>query len=276
MATAAELFAGTWVLITGASSGIGEEFARQLAAHKANLVLTARSGDKLRALADELTKAHGIETAVVTLDLGAPGGAVELCRQVTQPITHLVSNAGFGTFAPLAEADPEQQAAMVRLNCEALVVLSQHFLPRMLARKAGGIITLASIVSFMPAPYWATYGASKAFVLSFSSALSGEVQGSGVRVMALCPGPVPTGFQEVAGITMAMTPQRSILSAAETVRRGLAAYVRGDDVYVPGALNRISTLSMEMMPRRMLVRTAVNLTRNHSEFKKRYPTGSNS
>jgi short-subunit dehydrogenase len=156
------------------------------------------------------------------------------------------------------------------------VVLAGHFLPGMLAKKAGGIINVASIVSFMPAPYYATYGASKAFILSFSGALSGEVQGTGVRVMALCPGPVLTGFQAAADMTMEMLPQRNILSAAETVRRALSAYVRGDDVYVPGVYNRISTLAMRMMPRRMLVQTAAKLTRSHDEFIKRYPTGSNS
>lgn len=269
MTTAAELFAGTWVLVTGASSGIGEQFARQLAAHQANLVLAARSGDKLHALADELSKAHGIETAVIPIDLGAPGGAVELCQRVTQPITHLVSNAGFGTFAEFAQTDPEQQAAMVRLNCESVVVLARHFLPKMLANKTGGIIHVASIVSFMPTPFYATYGATKAFVLSFSSALSGEAHGSGVRVMALCPGPVPTGFQTTAGITMEMTPQPNILSAEETVRRGLAAYVRGDDVYVPGVYNRLSTWAVQKVPRRMLVRSVAKLSR-------RYPSGSKS
>ncbi|HVH98784.1 MAG TPA: SDR family oxidoreductase [Enhygromyxa sp.] len=263
MTTATELFGGTWVLVTGASSGIGEQFARQLAAHRANLVLTARSGDTLRALADELAKAHGIETAVVAADLGAPGGAVTLCQQVTQPITHLISNAGFGTFGEFAQTNPEQQAAMVRLNCETVVVLARHFLPAMLERKAGGIIHVASIVSFMPSPFYATYGATKAFVLSFSSALSGEVYGSGVRVMAVCPGPVPTGFQEAAGITMAMTPQPNILSAAETVRRGISAYVRGDDVYVPGVYNRLSTWAVQKLPRRMLVRSVAKLSRRY-------------
>jgi short-subunit dehydrogenase len=269
MTTAAELFAGTWVLVTGASSGIGEQFARQLAAQRANVVLAARSGDKLRVLADELTDAHGIETEVVAIDLAAPGGAVALCQRVTQPITHLISNAGFGTFAEFAQTDPEQQAEMVRLNCETVVVLARHFLPAMLAKKAGGIIHVASIVSFMPTPFYATYGATKAFLLSFSSALSGEVYGSGVRVMALCPGPVPSGFQETAGITMEMTPQPNILSAAETVRRGLSAYVRGDDVYVPGVLNRLSTWAVQKVPRRMLVRSVAKMSR-------RYPTGSNS
>lgn len=260
----AELWAGRWALVTGASSGLGEEFARQLAARGANLLLTARSGDKLESLADALGGAHGVQTEVIAHDLGAPGGAAALCDEVERrgkPVAHLVSNAGFGLNGAVADLDEARQADMVRLNCEALVVLSRRFLPAMLGRGAGGILHVASIAGFQPVPYMAVYGASKAFVLSFSEALAEEARGSGVRVMALCPGPVPTGFQEVAGARIAPSQQATVLSAAETVRRGLDAYEQGRSVYVPGVGNRVTALGSKLFPSSVVVRAVGKMMR---------------
>ncbi len=251
-----DIFSGSWVLITGASSGLGEEFARRLSARKANLILSARSKDKLDALARELAQAHGIDARVVVQDLGKPGGAQALCSQVDAlkiPVDHLVSNAGYGSLSAFVESDPEWQAQMVRLNCEALVSLSRHFLPKMAARRGGGIIHLASVAGFLPLPYMTTYAATKAFVLNFSAALSAEVRGRGVRVLALCPGPVPTGFQKAAGITLQKGERLAVLSAQETVRRGLAAYEARKDVYVPGVVNRLTTLAVKFAPRGLVV-----------------------
>jgi NADP-dependent 3-hydroxy acid dehydrogenase YdfG len=180
-------FAGTWVLITGASSGIGAEFARQLAERRANLILTARSEKALDALAAQLAKGHGIAVEVVALDLGEPGGAARLCAEVERrgrEVAHLISNAGFGIHGRFLDADGARQAEMVRLNCEAVVSLASHFLPRMVARGAGGVIHVASVASFQPAPYMAVYAASKAFVLSFSE--HGGLRGvQGVRAQLL-------------------------------------------------------------------------------------------
>jgi short-subunit dehydrogenase len=256
------LFARSWVLVTGASSGLGASFAKQLAQVGANLVLTARSRDKLEALAQALALAHGIETRVVVGDLGAPGGAAAMWRSVETlalPIDHLISNAGFGAAGPVVATDAERLGEMVRVNCEALTVLSRLALPPMLERGRGGIIHVASTASFQPVPYMATYGATKAYVLSFSTALSEEVRGRGVRVMALCPGPVPTGFQDVAGFAIHPSQKWAELSAEETVSRALEAYVAERDVFIPGAVNVMGTIGSKLMPRRLLMRTVARM-----------------
>jgi len=259
-----DLFAGQWTLITGASSGLGEEFARQLAARRANLILTARSEGKLTSLARELREAHAIKTEVIALDLGRAGGAAELCAAVGKlghPVVHLISNAGFGTYGALSDSDGARQAEMVRLNCEALTVLSNHFVQPMLARKSGGILHIASVAAFQPCPYMAVYAATKAYVLSFSEALSEELRGSGVRCSALCPGPVQTGFQAAAGAQIATSQRRSILTAEETVARGLRGYERNKPVVIPGGLNRVGKLGSWLMPRGLLVRTVGRMMR---------------
>jgi short-subunit dehydrogenase len=262
-----DLFAGKWVLVTGASSGLGEEFARQLAAARANLILTARSGDKLQALASELAATHAISTEVVALDLAAPGGAARLCTEVDRlghPVEHLISNAGFGLGGPFLDVDGAHQAEMVRLNCEALLVLTHHFVRAMRTRRSGGVLHVASIAGFQPTPYMSTYAATKAFVLSFSAALAEELRDSGVRVSALCPGPVPTGFQTVAGMQIAPSQRRAILSASETVRRGLHAYTRNTPVFVPGTLNRLGTFGAKLLPRDLLVRAVAKMMKAKS------------
>lgn len=259
-----DLYAGRWVLITGASMGLGEEFARQLAARRARLVLTARSGDRLAEIASELARAHAIETRVIAHDLGAPGGARALADKVEAlgvEIDLLVSNAGFGGLGPVVDSDEERLADMVRLNCEALTVLTRRFLPPMVGRGRGGIIHLASMASFQPIPLMATYGATKAFVLSYSEAVAEEVRGSGVRVLALCPGPVPTGFQKAAGAGIAPSQRRAVMTAEAVVRRGLADYERGRRVCVPGAGNNVMRVGVKVLPRSVLLRTVARMMR---------------
>jgi uncharacterized protein len=262
-----DLFDGMWALVTGASSGLGEEFARQLAARRANLILTARSRDKLDALARALAAEHEIQAEVVTADLSASNGAAELCAAVDargHAVEHLISNAGYGAWGPFLENDVARATGQVRLNCEALVALTHHFLAPMVARGSGGIVHLASVASFQPAAYMAVYAATKAFVLSFSEAIGEEVRASGVRVMALCPGPVPTGFQAVAGAQISQAQRRAVLSAEETVRRGLRAYEHGKDVYVPGGINRLGTIGVKLLPRGMVVRTVGKMMRDRT------------
>jgi hypothetical protein len=252
-------FCGSWALITGASSGLGEEFARQLAAQGAHVILTARSTEKLTVLARKLSAAHHVETAVVPADLSEVGGAARLCRNIDllrRPVDHLINNAGFGDAGPFARADADVHERMVRVNCEALVRLSRHFLPGMLERRRGGIVHVASTAAHQPVPYMATYGASKAFVLSFSLALAEEAREKGVTVCALCPGPVPTGFQAVAGIGHTALQRVAALSADETVRRAIAAYEDRAELCVPGAFNTVQTLSSKFLPRSLVTRGA--------------------
>jgi short-subunit dehydrogenase len=256
---------GKRALVTGASSGIGAELARALATRGAHLILTARSKDKLDALAEELSKDGRISVKVVVADLARAGGAEGLCADVDALGLHvdlLVNNAGFGDAGILAKAEPGKLSDMVRLNCESVVVLARHFLPGMLARGHGGVLNVASTAAFQPMPYMAVYGATKAFVLSFSAALSKEVEGSGVRVTALCPGPVPTGFQAVARIRPGVE-RIAALSAEETAERALEGWALGDTVCIPGAVNRAQTVLSKLAPRELLT-SAISIAMKRS------------
>ncbi|MDQ3035678.1 MAG: SDR family oxidoreductase [Myxococcota bacterium] len=251
-----DVFRGSWALVTGASSGLGEEFARQLAQRGCNVVLTARSRDKLQALGAQLGAAHGVQYRVITADLAAPDGAATLARELDAlgvAIDHVVANAGFGTWGPCEEETSASQTEMVRVNCEALVAIVHHTIGGMLARRRGGVLLVASTAAFQPTPMFAVYGATKAFVRSFGEALAEEMRGRGVRVSVLCPGPVPTGFQARANSEISAAQRASVLSAQETVERGLAGYVAGKVVVVPGAANRVGALIASALPNSLVV-----------------------
>lgn len=260
-----ELFRESWVLITGASSGLGAELARQLAARHANLVLTARSIERLSAVAEEVRTRHGVAVHVISVDLAASDGPAKLIAEVEAlgvAIDHLVNNAGFGSLGRFVRTRPERETEMVRLNCEAVVCLTRQFLPGMIERGRGGVIQLSSTAGHQPTPFFTTYGATKAFVLSFASALSAELAGTGVRMMAFCPGPVPTGFQKAAGLAITdlkrggLRARLSMMEAPEAVRRCLRAYEDGRSVYVPGFVNRVMTLATKLAPRALVVNAA--------------------
>lgn len=247
-------YAGAWVLVTGASSGIGEEFARKLAERGANLVLTARSSERLERLGDDLRRVNGVEVRPLPADLSAPNGASELLAAIAATgifVEHVVNNAGFGSTGPFVSRERSREVEMVRLNSEAVVALTHGLLEPMVRAGRGGIINVASTASFQPVPYMATYGATKAFVLSFTLALARELHDTNVRVMALCPGPVRTGFQKVAGISRPGIPVAE-LTARQTVERGLSAYERGQPLYVPGVVNGLQTVASKLLPRGLL------------------------
>lgn len=248
-------------LITGASGGLGAEMARLLAQRRINLLLTARSEDKLKILATELATQHSIQAQVMALDLADPGAAAELARESEYrrlQIDFLINNAGFATYGEFAGSDLGPQLDLLQVNITALTELTHRFLPGMLARGRGRILNVASTAAFTPGPLMATYYASKAYVLSFSEALSEEVRGSGVYVTALCPGPVETGFQERAnlqGSRMLRGPARLLmLSAPEVARQGIEAMLRGDAVHVAGGLNKLQTLLPRLLPRSVMPR----------------------
>jgi short-subunit dehydrogenase len=250
-------FAGKWVLITGASSGLGEEFARQLAHRGANLILSARSEDKLRFFAEDLARVNGVSTHYVVADLSEPLGIKALIEAVDAlgvSVSHLINDAGVGSTGPFAESDPDSEMRMVRLNCEAVMRLTRHFLPGMLARRDGGVIQVASTSAFQPTPFMSTYGATKAFVLSLSLALAEETRDSGVRVLAFCPGPVLTGFQRAAGIQKDGLVRMAKLEAPRVVKTALDAYDEGRIVVVPGALNAVQTVAVRVLPRSLVLR----------------------
>lgn len=189
-------------LITGASTGIGAEFARQFAAQGHDLVVVARSADRLEELAAQLRAAHGVDVTVVPADLSLPTAAADLWRRTDElglEVDVLVNNAGFGTHSDVADADPQRLEDAVELNCRTLVGTTARYLPPMRAAGRGTIINIASTAAFQPLPQMAVYGASKAFVLSFTEALWAEERKHGIRVLAVCPGLTDTPFFELAG-----------------------------------------------------------------------------
>jgi hypothetical protein len=259
-----KIFEDAWVLVTGASSGLGEEFAKQLAHAGANLILTARSRDRLERLASDLSAVAGVKTHAVPCDLAAADGASRLCAAVDAlgvHVAHLINNAGFGSTGAFAGSDAKDNSEMVRVNAEAVATLSRHFLPAMLAARRGGVLNVASTSGHQPVPYMATYAATKAFVIQLSLALSAEVRGSGVTIMALCPGPVPTSFQERAGIDQARMFRLAALSATQTVEQALDAYAGGRELFVPGRLNRAQTLVAKVLPRPLVTWGALRASR---------------
>jgi short-subunit dehydrogenase len=243
-------------LITGASAGLGAEFARQCAARGDELVLVARRRDRLEALAAEIGRAH-----VIVLDLQAPGAARQLSEDVQGrglAVTRLINNAGFGLVGTFAALPLERQRAMIDLNIAALVELSHLLLPAMVAARTGGILNVASTAAFQAGPGMAVYFASKAFVLSFSEALHQELKGSGVSVSALCPGPTATEFGAVAGATSARF-DRLAADAGSVVAAGLAGLERNQAVVIPGLLNKVTAQSGRLMPRAAMRRIVAAL-----------------
>jgi hypothetical protein len=242
-------------LITGASAGIGAELARVFAAHGHELVLTARREDRLTALADEIAAGGAPRPTVLAVDLGqrdaVSGIAAELASRGLEPAI-VVNNAGFGLMGPAAALDRSEQLAIVDLNVRALTELSLAFVDS-LARHRGGILNVASIAAFMPGPGMAVYCASKAYVLSFSEALHRELAGRGVRVTALCPGPVATEFQARSG--MRQDGGRNILSlpAARVAQLGYDGFMRGKRVVVAGTGNKIVVFLLRLMPHGLLL-----------------------
>jgi short-subunit dehydrogenase len=223
-------------LVTGASAGIGTEFAKQLSQRGDEVILVARRTERLTELAAQLPgRAH-----VITCDLANDAGSLAAkVAELGLEVDVLVNNAGFGTNGRFVEIEAAREAEEVRLNCEALVILTHAFLPRMVERRSGGVITVASTAGMQPLPYEATYSATKAFARTFSDALSAELRGSGVRILCVNPGPVPTEWQEVAGYEPGATPRvPGKISAEQVARESLEAFERGRRTIIPGAVIR--------------------------------------
>ena len=249
-------YAGTTSLVTGASSGLGEEFARQLAARGGDLVLVARSADRLEALADDLRARHRVTVTTLPADLSLPAEVSRVAAHAaTTEIDVLVNNAGFGTYGTFADLDAGREHAEIMVNTVAAVDLAHAALPGMLGRRRGGIITVASAASFQPSPHQAVYGATKAFALAFSEALWAETRGTGVRILALCPGPVATGFLASLG-DQATTSRiyRRTADPADIVKAGLRGFDRDAMTVVPGLRTRFLAQGHRFFPRKVMVR----------------------
>ncbi len=241
-------------LITGASAGLGVDFARQLSAKGHRLVLVARRKDRLDALAAELGNARA-----VALDLGEVGAAGRLMADIAahgERVDLLVNNAGFGLAGKFADLDGKRQRAMIDLNCGALTELAHAVLLGMIKRKSGAILNVASTAAFQPGPGMAVYFATKAFVLSFSEALHEEVRRHGVTVTALCPGPTATEFGEVAGWGGHKVVDAMTAASPDVVRAGLAALEKGRTVAIPGLINKAGAQGHRFLPRALLRRIA--------------------
>jgi uncharacterized protein len=227
---------GDVALITGASSGIGAEFAKQLSARGDDVILVARREDRLGGLAAGLSGSAHVVPCDLANDAASLAGKV---AALGLEVDVLVNNAGFGTHGHFAEIDREREAELVRLNCEALVTLTHAFLPGMLERRRGGVITVASTAGMQPVPYEATYSASKAFARAFSDALAAELRGSGVRVLCVSPGPVPTEWQQAAGYEPDyLPPVPGKIPAEQVAREALRAFDRGRRSIIPGFVIR--------------------------------------
>jgi len=250
-------------LVTGASSGIGAAFARALAARGNDLVLVARNAAALEALAADLTSRHGVRADVVIADLARADAVDDIVAGVAArgiEVGTLINNSGFGTHGFFAELDASRERDEIAVNVLSLVGLTRAFVPAMVARRSGGIINLASTAAFQPVPYMATYGATKAFVLSFSEALAEEVRRHGVRVVALCPGQTSTAFFtdiEESRVGIART-------AEQVVATGLRALERGRVVAVDGFANTAMTSSVRLAPRALVRRIAARIERPSS------------
>lgn len=239
-------------LITGASAGLGDGFARALAKDGHDLILTARRADRLEALAAELRSAHGAAVHVFAADLARSDAPERLLGEIAAAeleVDLLVNNAGYGARGDFAALDRDEQLGIVDLNCRALVTLAHGVLPQMLARKSGKILNIASTAAFQPGPWMAVYYASKAFVLSFSEALHEEVRERGVNVTALCPGPTRTEFADRAGMQDLAGFDVVWADADAVVRDGLAAIRANSAVKVSGTFNTLMADSVRFLPR---------------------------
>lgn len=251
MATDFKARYGGWALVTGASAGLGEQFALQLAAAGLPVVLVARRADRLEALAARIRKEHGVEALVVGDDLSDPAATERIAAAVgTREVGVLVANAGFGFSGPFVEGDAAEDARMVALNCAAVVAQAHRFVPPMLARGRGAVVVVASLAAFQPTPWFAVYGATKAFDLAFAEALRSELRGSGVDVIALCPGSTKTEFSIHAH--MDRPPDGDDPGAV--VAECLSRLGRTPSV-VTGFGNKIAALAHRFLPRGMVAET---------------------
>lgn len=253
--------AGRRALVTGASSGIGREIARQLAQKKCDLVITGRRRDRLDALAAELESARGVEVRVVEQALEEPDAPARLFAATEGaglPIDILVNNAGFGDYRAFADQSWQRNADMLRVNVLALAELTHRFLGPMLTRgRRAYILNLSSIAAYEPVPYFATYAASKHYVLAFSESLAHELQGTPVSVTCICPGATRTEFVERANQKVGWIGRRTFTDPDQVARAAVRAMLAGRRNAVPGLINKLTCLATRLAPHRTLAAASV-------------------
>jgi uncharacterized protein len=252
---------GQWAIVTGASSGIGEEFARQLAACGLSIVMVARRRDRMEALAKEIERDHKVEVIVIESDLANP----EACEHLvlaTSPleIGLLVNNAGFGMKGEFLDLDIDEQRKMIAVNCRAPMELTHAFAPQMVKRKRGGVIIVASAAAFQGLPGTAAYSATKAFELLFAEGIREELRPFGVDVLALCPGPTDTEGPRRTGVDPEKVPVK-MMSAADVARAGIET-LGAQAITIPGFVNRLVYYLVRLLPRALVTRLAGKLIRS--------------
>jgi short-subunit dehydrogenase len=247
-----------YTLITGASSGIGEAFARRLAAEKHNLFLVARTEEKLRALCHELSRKHDISAKSLAVDLievDSDFAVFEETQKHDVEVDWLINNAGFGSMGDFAKLDLERELEMIELNITAVVALTHHYLTKMRERRSGTIINVSSAAGFQPLPFFATYAATKAFVTSFTEAIAEENRPYGIKVLALCPGTTDTGFFKASGIEDPMKV-KGVQTPEQVVEAALSALKRGRSKVVSGWTNYMVASAVNILPNSLITRVA--------------------
>jgi short-subunit dehydrogenase len=255
-------------IVTGASSGIGEQFARILSLRGYQVVLVARSADRLAALAGRLgPQAHPLPADLS--DRTARAGLLDRVAALGLVPDILINNAGFSTLGPVAKSVPEQEVNLVEVDVAAVVDLCSRFLPGMVDRRRGAVLNVASVVAFAPLPGQAAYGAAKAFVLSYTHSLRGELRGTGVSATALCPGPVETGFADAAGLSKeeaeSALPRVMWVPADKVAEAGIDGLAAGKAVVIPGRVNQVASALARVAPPELLLPV---LARNHPALKR--------
>ena len=255
-------------LVTGASSGIGLELSTLLARDRHELVLVARSRDRLEAIARGLTEEFGVAVTILARDLALPETPAEIARELDErrlTIDILVNDAGFGVYGPFAETPLRKELEMIQVNVAAPTHLTKLLLPGMLQRRRGRIMNVASTAAFQPGPLMAVYYATKAYVLSFSEALANELAGTGVTVTALCPGPTITEFQKQAGMGKTLLFHSPlVMKASEVARAGYEGMMRGKALVIPGLANLALVEALRVTPRRLVTAIARRIQETRS------------
>jgi len=256
-----------YALITGASAGIGYDLAKMAGADGRNLILVARSAEKLNALAVELRKNNDTEVVTIAVDLSDEKGVNKLLDEIASQnlkVDILVNNAGFGDFGDFSKADLSKNMEMIRLNIGALTQLTHAIMQQMLGSGKGRIMNVASTAAFLPGPGMAVYYASKAYVLSFSEALSRELKGSGVTVTALCPGPTDTSFATAAGLGKSLMHRMlPPATSAEVAKAGYKAMMKGKTIEIPGFMNKLTAITPRLTPRSIVRNMIYGIHKKH-------------
>jgi short-subunit dehydrogenase len=258
-------FQGQRALVTGASSGIGMWFARVLAEAGVHLVLVARRKEALETLAQDLHEQHGVNVVALAHDLSKPDAARTLVEDLDAhalEVDILINNAGVGLSGAFLENKPERESSMLRLNVNSVVELTRRLAPMMVARQRGAILFVASVVSFLPVPYFATYSATKVYIRHFAAALAEEMKDSGVTVTCLSPGATRTEFFDVAGQKTSKGMEKILMSPEAVARTGLVALDRGCRSVVAGFMNKLSVMLLKWFPTRLQVWLATKMMRN--------------